>query len=194
MEGVSQLISMGGTIHQFGHVVFEVDETATVELNANLDLGHNLCKGSYAETYLKMHSNARLILDGYFKVFYGASIEIFKGAVLKLGGGYINTGCVIACANHITIGEGAAIARGVFIYDSDHHEILDEYDKQINASAPVIIGRHVWIGAGAIILKGVSIGDGAVIAAGAVVTRDVPARCLAAGNPAKVIKKDVKWR
>lgn len=185
---------MGGKIRQFGNVVLEVNKTARIELNANISLGHNLCEGSHAETYLRMHNDARLIVDNDFKVFYGASIEIFNGAVLKLGGGYINTGCVIACANFIAIGEGTAIARGVFIYDSDHHSILDENDQQMNASAPVIIGKHVWIGAGAIILKGVSIGDGAIIAAGAVVSRDIPARCLAAGSPARVIKKHVKWR
>jgi len=185
---------MGGTIHQAGNVILDINETATIELNADISLGHNLRERSHAETYLKMHRDARLIVDGYFKAFYGSNIEIFKGAVLKLEGGYMNTGCTIACANHITIGEGAAIARGVFIYDSDHHKMLDEQGKQTNASAPVIIGKHVWIGVGSIILKGVSIGDGAIIAAGAVVTRNVPARCLAAGNPARVIKKNVEWR
>ena len=59
---------------------------------------------------------------------------------------------------------------------------------------PITIGKHVWIGQNAMILKGVNIGDGAVIAAGAVVTKDVPAGCLAAGVPAKVIKKDVIWK
>ena len=56
------------------------------------------------------------------------------------------------------------------------------------------IGNHVWIGAKAMIMKGVNIGDGAIIAAGAVVTKDVPARCLVAGVPAKVIKTDIEWK
>jgi acetyltransferase-like isoleucine patch superfamily enzyme len=60
-------------------------------------------------------------------------------------------------------------------------------------SAPVHIGSHVWIGARALILKGVRIGDGAVVAAGSVVTRDVPSRALVAGNPAQVIREDVSW-
>jgi acetyltransferase-like isoleucine patch superfamily enzyme len=58
---------------------------------------------------------------------------------------------------------------------------------------PVHIGNHVWIGMNVMILKGVTIGDGAIIAAGSVVNRDVPERCLAGGVPAKVIKENVQW-
>lgn len=65
-------------------------------------------------------------------------------------------------------------------------------DKRVPGQ-PVEIGNNVWIGVGTTILKGVTIGDGAIIAAGSVVTKDIPARCLAAGVPAKVIKTDVEW-
>lgn len=57
----------------------------------------------------------------------------------------------------------------------------------------VRIGNQVWIATGAMILPNVTIGDGAIVASGAVVTKDVPARCLVAGVPAKVIKENVKW-
>lgn len=183
-----------GRVTTAGHVCFEFDAAACIELNADLSIGHNLRPGSSAETYLKMRENARLIVNGYFKMFYGASIELFPGAVLTLGSGFLNSDCVIACANQITIGDGAAIGRKVMIYDSDHHEILDKQGRQTNAPAPVVIGKHVWIGVGAVILKGVTIGDGAVIAAGAVVTHDVPPRCMAAGNPAKIIKNNIDWK
>jgi acetyltransferase-like isoleucine patch superfamily enzyme len=59
---------------------------------------------------------------------------------------------------------------------------------------PIIIGNNVWIGTNVTVLKGVTIGDGAIIAAGSVVTKDVPANCMAAGVPAKVIKEHVKWK
>ena len=56
-------------------------------------------------------------------------------------------------------------------------------------TAPVKIGNNVWIGAGAIILMGVTIGDGSVIGAGSVVTKDIPANCIAVGTPCKVLRK-----
>ena len=68
-----------------------------------------------------------------------------------------------------------------------HRQIRDDY-KPGYITMPVIIGDHVWIGANSIILKGVSIGTGSTIAAGSVVTKDIPENCVAAGNPAKVVK------
>lgn len=181
-------------MHTIGNVIFDLHSGASIELNAPLSMGYNLRPGSNAETHLKMHNGSVLIVNGHFKAFYDTSIEIFQGGTLTLGKGYVNSGCVIACAKSITIGEDAAIARGVYIYDSDHHKIIDDTGGQLNTPAPIIIGNHVWIGAGAIILKGVTIGDGAVIAAGAVVIRDVPPRCLAAGNPARVVKENIDWK
>lgn len=72
--------------------------------------------------------------------------------------------------------------------DTDYHCIEGSV-----ATKPTIIGDHVWIGNKAVILKGVTIGQGAVVAAGAVVSRDVPAHTLVAGVPAKPIKRNVKW-
>ena len=56
------------------------------------------------------------------------------------------------------------------------------------------IGNKVWIATNALILPGVSIGDGAIVAAGAVVTKDVPAKCMVAGVPARVVKENVEWK
>ena len=56
------------------------------------------------------------------------------------------------------------------------------------------IGNHVWIGSGAKILKGVTIGNGSIVAAGAVVVQDVPENCLAAGVPARIVKEGVQWK
>ena len=57
----------------------------------------------------------------------------------------------------------------------------------------MVIGSHVWIGCNVLILKGVTVGDGAVIAAGSVVTKDVPAASLVGGNPARILKENVTW-
>jgi len=72
--------------------------------------------------------------------------------------------------------------------DTDYHSINHQ-----ELSRPVIIGDHVWIGCKSTILKGVTIGDGSVIAANSVVTKDVPPKALVGGIPSKIIKKDIEW-
>jgi acetyltransferase-like isoleucine patch superfamily enzyme/coenzyme F420-reducing hydrogenase beta subunit len=174
--------------------VLAVHPTAKMIIDGQLTLNHNLLQGSKAECIVKMAENAVLRVTGNFQLWYGTTVQLHKDAELTLGSGYINTDTVIICKNRITIGDGAVIARNCYIVDSDYHSLLDETGAALNKDAPVTIGNHVWIGQGCIILKGVTIGDGAVIAAHSVVTKDVPAAALAAGNPAKVMKTNVSWR
>lgn len=183
-----------GKIILFRDAIIDLHNTAKINLDDDFYINSMKLKGSRAECYLKMHENSVLNINGRFKLFYGSTITVFKGANLTLSRGYLNSNSVIACCNSITIGEGCAIARGVYIYDGDHHSILDENGLVMNESKPIHIGTHVWIGVGVKILKGVTIGDGAIIAAGSVVTKDIPSHCMAAGVPAKVIKKDVRWK
>lgn len=126
-------------------------------------------------------------------LYEGVGVRVTEGAKLSIGDHtYLNRSASIDCTQEITIGDYCAISDNVQILDSDFHPIT--YNGKISTmSKPVHIGNHVWIGRSAIILKGVTIGDGAIIGAGSVVTRDVPARCLAVGNPARVIKENVEW-
>jgi len=98
------------------------------------------------------------------------------------------SGAVICAGISIEVGEGTLIGSGAMILDNDFHVLTaNGWRNEVRANARAIkIGREVFIGARAIILKGVSIGDRAVIGAGAVVTHDVPANCVAVGNPASV--------
>lgn len=91
----------------------------------------------------------------------------------------------------LKFGKNVAIARDVIIRDTDGHEILDEKHRMVQE---IKIGNNVWIGARAMIMKGVTIGDGAIIAAGAIVTKDVPPKTIVAGVPAKVIKENIEWK
>lgn len=90
---------------------------------------------------------------------------------------FLNFGSKINVREHITIGANCIIGQNVLIYDHDHDYRSDNRREKF-ITAPVVIGENVWIGSGVIILKGVSIGDNAVIAAGSVVTKDVPANML----------------
>ena len=87
----------------------------------------------------------------------------------------------------ISIGEGTLIGAGCVICDSDMHEIPLGSCNPICA-APISIGERVFLGTGCIVLKGVTIGDRAVIGAGSVVAKNIPKDCIAAGNPAEVVR------
>lgn len=120
---------------------------------------------------------------GLFPPFYtdcGKNIHFGRGV-------FVNACCNFQDQGGITIGDGSLIGHNVVIATLNHgmapaerHDLLPK---------PVVIGKNVWVGASATILPGVTIGDNAVIAAGAVVTRDVPANTVAGGVPAKVLKQ-----
>lgn len=101
----------------------------------------------------------------------------------------------ISARGHMHIGANLLTGRWVTITDNGHGnteiENLQEapIERKLFSKGDVLIGNNVWIGDKATILPGVSIGDGAIIAANSVVTKDVPAYCIAAGNPAKIIKQ-----
>jgi acetyltransferase-like isoleucine patch superfamily enzyme len=105
-------------------------------------------------------------------------------------------GTVISARSEITIGSDCAISWNCSILDDDMHEIVElaETKRPADGSRAVHIADHVWIGASAIVLKGVSIGENSIVAAGAIVTSDVPPNTLVAGTPAKVVRRVAGWR
>lgn len=123
---------------------------------------------------------------------YGKHIHIGEGV-------FINFECVFLDGAEVRIGDGTAIAPRVMFLTAGHPVDPHERERRdpktgklIGAQCinkPISIGKHCWIGAGTIIVGGVSIGDGTTIGAGSVVTRDIPAGVLAAGNPCRVIRK-----
>jgi acetyltransferase-like isoleucine patch superfamily enzyme len=98
---------------------------------------------------------------------------------------FINTGATVVANHSIEIGDDCLIGDLVAIFDTDHHPLEPSRPTRF---APVRLGANVWVGRSATILPGVTIGDHAVIAAGSIVTDDVPARTLAAGVPARPIR------
>lgn len=169
----------------------QLDKGAKIEANGKLIIGLKQLKSSRMETRLLIEENATLTINGQFTMYAGSYIRVIKGGHLILNGGFINENVQITCGDTIEVGYGATIGRDVVIRSFDGHTIMCN-DYQI--SEPIKIGRHVWIGQGATVLKGVSIGEGAIIAAKALVTKDVPAHTIVAGIPAKVIKENVEWK
>jgi acetyltransferase-like isoleucine patch superfamily enzyme len=99
---------------------------------------------------------------------------------------FVNFGTSLVAANRITIGDDCLIGTHVMVMDCDFHRVED---KSWDVSGlPIIIEDRVWLGNRSIVLKGVRIGHDSVVAAGAVVTHDVPARTVVAGNPARVVR------
>ena len=126
----------------------------------------------------------------------GASIiHVNRGAELTIGNNSGLSNTALHCYNKITIGDFVNIGAGTMIFDTNFHSTEwktreDRHEDFINAkTAPIYIGNHVFIGARCIIGKGVVIGDKSMIAAGSVVTRNVPTGEIWGGNPAKFIKK-----
>lgn len=114
-----------------------------------------------------------------FYTDYGKNIKLGKGV-------FINEGCCFQDQGGIEIGDNTLIGQQVVIATLNHD--LNPARRKNMLPSPVKIGNNVWIGAHATILPGVTIGDNAVVAAGAVVTKDVPANVVVGGVPAKVIK------
>jgi acetyltransferase-like isoleucine patch superfamily enzyme len=105
--------------------------------------------------------------------------------IIIRSGAYLNRDVFIDATLRIEIGRSVLIGPGSYITDHDH----GIRDRTQTVSLPTVIEDGVWLGARVIVLKGVTVGAGAVIGAGSVVTRSVPSRCMAAGNPARVVKE-----
>ena len=114
-----------------------------------------------------------------FYTDYGQNITVGKNV-------FINTGCRFQDQGGIVLGDGALIGHNVVLATLNHDE--DPTKRHILHPAPLILGKNVWIGANAAVVPGVTIGEGAVVAAGAVVTRDVPPGVVVGGVPAKAIR------
>lgn len=124
-------------------------------------------------------------MDETFRLFppfytdFGKNITIGKDV-------FINSGCRFQDQGGITIGDGSLIGHNVVLATINHD--LTPINHRKNHYAPIHIGRHAWIGSNATVLPGVTIGDWAVVAAGAVVTKDVPPYTVVGGVPARLIK------
>jgi maltose O-acetyltransferase len=113
-----------------------------------------------------------------FHCDYGSNISLGAGA-------FLNFNCVVLDVVAVEIGAKTQIGPGVQILTADHPRDPAQRRAGLEFGRPVRVGRNVWIGGGALILPGVTVGDDAIVGAGSVLTRDVPAGATVFGNPAR---------
>lgn len=128
---------------------------------------------------------------------FSATIRVGQDSTVIVGRNVSAVGAVLISAvegTTVKIGNDVMFASENEVRADDAHPIFDvRTDKRVNVSQSVTIGDHVWLARGAAVLPGAVIGDGSVIGFRSVVTRKIPNNCVAAGVPAKVIRKDVAW-
>lgn len=134
---------------------------------------------------------ARVSLGEHCRLGRGVFFETPREGVITLGAHVrLNTGTMIVSSTEVTIGNDCLIGEYVSIRDGNHGTKTGRPMRlQDEDTAPIRIGDDVWLGRGVVVLQAVTIGDGAIVAANSVVTKDVPPYAIAAGSPAKVIKQ-----
>lgn len=163
--------------------------SATIEMaeRASFEINRQDYIKTHERSTLYLGDNASIKFNGRFTMHRHSVIMVHKDARLEIGNNTYLNGGTIDCSYNISIGNDCAIADGVQIMDNSWHSVY-------SSAGEVKIGNKVWLATNAMILPGVTIGNGAIVAAGAVVTKDVPAKCMVAGVPARVIKENVEWR
>jgi maltose O-acetyltransferase len=147
--------------------------------------------GRYNASYAATVPERRVLLEELIGTV-GANVNIRPpffcdyGFNISLGDGvFMNFNCIILDVVPVTIGAMTQIGPGVQILAADHPRDPVQRRAMLESGKPIAIGANVWIGGGALIMPGVTIGDDAIIGAGSVVTRDVPAGATVVGNPAR---------
>ena len=181
VEATSQMVSLVRKIADFSHI-----------MNAQLRL-----RGK-ARVPFSVRLRGRVQFSGCGEIVLGDGVS-FNGTVvpvelvtyasgrIEIGNHtFVNYGSSIAARASVKIGSYCHLGHYTFVMDNDQHDVVRH--TELPQSDPVIIEDHVWIGSKAIILPGVRIGSRAVIGAGSIVTKDIPPRCVAAGNPARVLR------
>lgn len=160
--------------------------------NAELDNSHFL-KFLRLEIY---GNNNKVLLDDDIELRNTRIVVRGDNCLVHIGAHSLLNGGSIVCMgkdNSINIGTDCMLSEQIQIWSTDSHPITDSEGTIINPSKPINIGNHVWIGLQAAILKGVNIGDNVVVGMRSLVSKDIPANCICAGTPAKVIKENTNW-
>lgn len=168
-------------------------------------VGKNVVIRHTANIYLTHGSQPENICIGDKSIIQGTLVSSHHGKIIMGKHSRIGVNSYIRCVDNVILGDYSVTSDNVVISDNNNHPVnpddrlimrvtppgSDERSWIHSDHSPIIIGNNVWIGEYARICKGVKIGDGSIVAANAVVTKDIPANCVAAGNPARIVKTDI---
>jgi acetyltransferase-like isoleucine patch superfamily enzyme len=181
-----------------------------VSLNKNVRMGNSQLGAGFGVRLDVPRDDVALVIGDRCILMNQFVFESDRGKITVGNGVFINGGTRIISRSCVEIGNNVTIAWGCVIYDHNSHSIsyldrVKDQDQQLIdfptgslaahkdwtkvATAPIKICDHAWLGFDVVVLKGVTIGEGAIIGARSVVTKDVPAWTIAAGNPARVVKE-----
>ena len=170
-------LDLHGSVHFIGLPLVSLFQGSQIRIGG----GSHLCSRSFGTALGITHPLVLRTLTSEAKILIGERVGISGGSICS--------------AKEIQIGSGCLIGADVLIADTDFHPLRpsERHDSQkaFAEAKPVQIMDNVFIGARVIVLKGVTIGIGSVIGAGSVVTQDIPAGCIAAGNPCRVIRANL---
>lgn len=177
-------------------VVLDIDRDALISRSVSIDVWPSTTSRLVVGKGAQLGDGVRLSLRGG-QLEIGAGTDIRRFGTYQVGGElWIGAGCVMStgmqvhCAERVEVGDMTIIGEYSTIADSRHlRTAAEEPIHDAVTTAPVSIGRNIWMGAHAVIASGTMIGDGAFVAAGAVVTKDVKPGWLVAGVPAKPIRE-----
>lgn len=160
---------------------------AHARLAAELDTPVHACV--VIESAADLHGTRRITLGRRLYVYGGQHWETQGSGTLHIGDGVVlSRGVHLVAHAGVSIGEGSMIGEYASVRDANHRRGAGPLRDSGHTAAAITIGRQVWIGRGAAVLAGVHIGDGAVVAANAVVTRDVPPGAVVGGVPARPLR------
>ena len=173
-------------VHPAGYIA----PSADVSRN-DVQLGRNVFIGERAVVF-RQGDGEKVRLGNGVELHHDCVLEVLQGGAVTLGARTtVQQGCsFVSAAADIRIGSGVQIAPACAFYSYDHGFAPEEliYKQPLQSKGPIIIEDDAWLGVNVIVLSGVTIGKGAVIGAGSVVTRDVPPGAIAGGVPARVLK------
>jgi acetyltransferase-like isoleucine patch superfamily enzyme len=196
-------------LRRLRHRLFH-DPYRTVARSKNIQMGDSQLGLGFSVRFDSPREDVALVIGARCILRNQFIFESDRGKITVGDGVFINTGTMVISRSSVEIGNNVTIAWGCVIYDHDSHSIscmdrvadqnqqwfdlpsgnlVSHKDWSNVATAPIKVCDHAWLGFDVVILKGVTVGEGAILGARAVVTKDVPAWTIAAGNPARVVKE-----